>query len=194
MEQLWLVIGKLFVQLVWEVLEQWVGVVLEQGQLQNMLYVQLQSVLVGLGYEICIGVCILVEQLEVGIVKYIQKLVGVREFVLFEDVILFLMKFLEVEFCYMNINLVQENFSSFLILFWIYIFIVLVEVVVFQCSLFLVFNRLKIVLQNLEICFYVEGCGLLFEVLYIVIFQVLQRDLELQVVFSWEFIWKYFCS
>uniref|UniRef100_A0A2K6SNA3 Unc-13 homolog D n=1 Tax=Saimiri boliviensis boliviensis TaxID=39432 RepID=A0A2K6SNA3_SAIBB len=112
MEQLRLVIGKLPAQLAWEALEQRVGAVLEQGQLQNTLHAQLQSALAGLGHEIRTGVHTLAEQLEVGIAKHIQKLVGVRESVLPEDAILPLMKFLEVELCYMNTNLVQENFSA----------------------------------------------------------------------------------
>ena len=52
MEQLRLVIGKLPTQLAWEALEQRVGAVLEQGQLQNTLYAQLQGALAGLGHEI----------------------------------------------------------------------------------------------------------------------------------------------
>lgn len=111
MEQLRLVIGKLPTQLAWEALEQRVVAVLEQGQLQNTLHAQLQSALAGLGHEIRTGVRTLAEQLEVGIAKHIQKLVGIKESVLPEDAILPLMKFLEVELCYMNTNLVQENFS-----------------------------------------------------------------------------------
>uniref|UniRef100_A0A4W2C338 Unc-13 homolog D n=1 Tax=Bos indicus x Bos taurus TaxID=30522 RepID=A0A4W2C338_BOBOX len=111
MEQLRLVIGKLPTQLAWEALEQRVGPVLEQEQLQNTLHAQLQGALAGLGHEIRTGVRTLAEQLEAGIAKHIQKLVGIRESVLPEDAILPLMKFLEVELCYMNTNLVQENFS-----------------------------------------------------------------------------------
>ncbi|KAF6300095.1 unc-13-like protein D [Rhinolophus ferrumequinum] len=111
MEQLRLVIGKLPTQLAWEALEQRVGAVLEQGQLQNTLHAQLEGALAGLGHEIRSGVRTLTEQLEVGITKHIQNLVRVRDSVLPEDAILPLMKFLEVELCYMNTNLVQENFS-----------------------------------------------------------------------------------
>uniref|UniRef100_A0A8C9CFP7 Unc-13 homolog D n=1 Tax=Phocoena sinus TaxID=42100 RepID=A0A8C9CFP7_PHOSS len=111
MEQLRLVIGKLPTQLAWEALEQRVGAVLEQGQLQNTLHAQLQGALAGLGHEIRTGVRTLAEQLEVGIAKHIWKLVGIKESVLPEDAVLPLMKFLEVKLCYMNTNLVQENFS-----------------------------------------------------------------------------------
>ncbi|XP_027829891.1 protein unc-13 homolog D isoform X5 [Ovis aries] len=111
MEQLRLVIGKLPTQLAWEALEQRVGAVLEQEQLQNTLHAQLQGALAGLGHEIRTGVRTLAKQLEAGIAKHIQKLVGIRESVLPEDAILPLMKFLEVKLCYMNTNLVQENFS-----------------------------------------------------------------------------------
>lgn len=133
MEQLRLVIGRLPTQLAWEALEQRVGAVLEQGQLQNTLHAQLQGALAGLGHEIRTGVRTLAEQvpvqpavtpshpssarstphppsrtqgdvrppplpepalpptilcpqLEVGIAKHIQNLVGVRESILPEDV------------------------------------------------------------------------------------------------------------
>lgn len=62
MEQLRLVIGKLPTQLAWEALEQRVGAVLEQGQLQNTLHTQLQGALAGLGHEIRTGVHTLAEQ------------------------------------------------------------------------------------------------------------------------------------
>uniref|UniRef100_G1QLU3 Unc-13 homolog D n=1 Tax=Nomascus leucogenys TaxID=61853 RepID=G1QLU3_NOMLE len=194
MEQLRLVIGKLPAQLAWEALEQRVGGVLEQGQLQNTLHAQLQSALAGLGHEIRTGVRTLAEQLEVGIAKHIQKLVGVRESVLPEDAILPLMKFLEVELCYMNTNLVQENFSSLLTLLWTHTLTVLVEAAASQRSSSLASNRLKIALQNLEICFHAEGCGLPPEALHTATFQALQRDLELQAASSRELIRKYFCS
>ncbi|XP_077922214.1 protein unc-13 homolog D isoform X5 [Halichoerus grypus] len=85
MEQLRLVIGKLPTQLAWEALEQRVGAVLEQGQLQHTLHAQLQGTLAGLGHEIRTGVRTLAKQLEVGIAKHIQKLVGLKESVLPED-------------------------------------------------------------------------------------------------------------
>ncbi|XP_053425515.1 protein unc-13 homolog D isoform X2 [Nycticebus coucang] len=194
MEQLRLVIGKLPTQLSWETLEQRVGAVLEQGQLQNTLHAQLQGALAGLGHEIRTGVRTLAEQLEVGIAKHIQKLVGVRESVPPEDAILPLMKFLEVELCYMNTNLVQENFSSLLTLLWTHTLMVLVEVAASQRSSCLASSRLKIALQNLEICFHAEGCGLPPEALYTATFQALQRDLELQAASSRELIQRYFCS
>ncbi|KAG8509595.1 Protein unc-13D [Galemys pyrenaicus] len=194
MEQLRLVIGKLPAQLAWDALEQRVGAVLEQGQLQNTLHDQLQGALARLGHEIRAGVRTLAEQLEVGIAKHIQKLVGVKESVLPEDAILPLMKFLEVELCYMNTNLVQENFSSLLALLWTHTLAVLVEVAASQRSCPLASRRLKTVLQNLEICFYAEGCGLPPEALHTATFQALQRDLELQAASSRELIQKYFCS
>ena len=46
----------------WEALEQRVGAVLEQGQLQNTLHAQLQGALAGLGHEIRTGVRTLAEQ------------------------------------------------------------------------------------------------------------------------------------
>ncbi|KAK2112070.1 Protein unc-13 D [Saguinus oedipus] len=241
MEQLRLVIGKLPAQLAWEALEHRVGAVLEQGQLQNTLHAQLQSALAGLGHEIRTGVHTLAEQLEVGIAKHIQKLVGVRESVLPEDAILPLMKFLEVELCYLNTNLVQENFSSdddddsalppcgiwalrrlpdllefcstptstarapwslavfisytvLLTLLWTHTLTVLEEVAASQRSSSLASNRLKIALQNLEICFHAEGCGLPPEALHTATFQALQRNLELQAASSRELIRRYFCG
>lgn len=62
MEQLRLVIGRLPTQLAWEALEQRVGAVLEQEQLQNTLHAQLQSALAGLSHEIRTGVRTLAEQ------------------------------------------------------------------------------------------------------------------------------------
>ncbi|XP_022378995.1 protein unc-13 homolog D isoform X1 [Enhydra lutris kenyoni] len=194
MEQLRLVIGKLPAQLAWEALEQRVGAVLEQGQLQNTLHAQLQGALAGLGHEIRTGVRTLAQQLEVGIATHIQKLVGVKESVLPEDAILPLMKFLEVKLCYMNTNLVQENFSSLLTLLWTHTLTVLMEAAASQRSCPLASSRLKIALQNLEICFYAEGCGLPPAALHTDDFQALQRDLELQAASSRELIRKYFCS
>ncbi|XP_045841608.1 protein unc-13 homolog D isoform X3 [Meles meles] len=194
MEQLRLVIGKLPAQLAWEALEQRVGAVLEQGQLQNTLHAQLQGALAGLSHEIRTGVRTLARQLEVGIATHIQKLVGVKESVLPEDAILPLMKFLEVKLCYMNTNLVQENFSSLLTLLWTHTLTVLIEAAASQRSCPLASSRLKVALQNLEICFYAEGCGLPPAALHTDDFQALQRDLELQAASSRELIRKYFCS
>ena len=147
MEQLRLIIDKLPTQLAWEALEQRVGAVLEEGQLQNTLHAQLQGALAGLGHEIRTGVRTLAEQLEVGIATHIQKLIGVKESVLPEDAILPLMKFLEVKLCYMNTNLVQENFSSLLTLLWTHTLTVLVEVASSQRSSSLASGRLKVALQ-----------------------------------------------
>ncbi|KAM8944128.1 protein unc-13 homolog D isoform 2-T2 [Lycaon pictus] len=194
MEQLRLVIGRLPTQLAWEAVEQRVGAVLEQGQLQNTLHAQLQGALAGLGHEIRTGVRTLAKQLEAGIAKHIQKLVDVKESVLPEDAILPLMKFLEVKLCYMNTNLVQENFSSLLTLLWTHTLTVLVDVAASQRSCPLASSRLKIALQNLEICFYAEGCGLPPAALHTVTFQALRRDLELQAASSRELIQKYYCS
>ncbi|XP_034881883.1 protein unc-13 homolog D isoform X1 [Mirounga leonina] len=194
MEQLRLVIGKLPTQLAWEALEQRVGAVLEQRQLQNTLHAQLQGALAGLGHEIRTGVRTLAKQLEVGIAKHIQKLVGLKESVLPEDAILPLMKFLEVKLCYLNTNLVQENFSSLLTLLWTYTLTLLMEGAASQRSCPLASSRLKTALQNLEICFYAEGCGLPPAALHTNTFQALQRDLELQATSSRELIQKYFCS
>ncbi|XP_031210680.1 protein unc-13 homolog D isoform X5 [Mastomys coucha] len=194
MEQLRLIIDKLPTQLAWEALEQRVGAVLEKGQLQNTLHAQLQGALAGLGHEIRTGVRTLAEQLEVGIATHIQKLIGVKESVLPEDAILPLMKFLEVKLCYMNTNLVQENFSSLLTLLWTHTLTVLVEVAASQRSSSLASSRLKVALENLEICFHAEGCGLPPEALHTDTFQALQSDLELQAASSRELIQKYFCS
>ncbi|KAM6164831.1 protein unc-13 homolog D isoform 2-T2 [Rhynchocyon petersi] len=194
MEQLRLVMGRLPTQLAWEALEQRVGAVLEEGQLRHTLHAQLQGALAGLGHEIRTGVCTLAKQLEVGIAKHIQKLLGVRESVLPEDAILPLMKFLMVELCYMNTNLVQENFSSLLTLLWTHTLTVLAEAAASQRNSQLASNRLKIALQNLEVCFHAEGCGLPSEALHTATFQALQQDLALQAASSRQLIQKYFCS
>ncbi|KAM7334597.1 hypothetical protein ACRRTK_007917 [Alexandromys fortis] len=194
MEQLRLIIDKLPTQLAWEALEQRVGAVLEQGQLQNTLHAQLQGALAGLGHEIRTGVRTLAEQLEVGIATHIQKLIGIKESVPPEDAILPLMKFLEVKLFYMNTNLVQENFSSLLTLLWTHTLTVLAEVASSQRSSPLASSRLRAALQSLEVCFHAEGCGLPPEALHTATFQALQRDLELQAASSRELIQKYFCS
>lgn len=67
MEQLRLVIGRLPTQLAWEAVEQRVGAVLEQGQLQNTLHAQLQGALAGLGHEIRTGVRTLAKQVPCAI-------------------------------------------------------------------------------------------------------------------------------
>uniref|UniRef100_A0A287AM91 Unc-13 homolog D n=1 Tax=Sus scrofa TaxID=9823 RepID=A0A287AM91_PIG len=166
----------------------------DQGQAANMLCVVVNNMEQLRLVKIRTGVRTLAEQLEVGIAKHIQKLVGIKESVLPEDAILPLMKFLEVELCYMNTNLVQENFSSLLTLLWTHTLMVLAEVAASQRSCPLASRRLKIALQNLEICFYAEGCGLPPEALHTATFQALQRDLELQAASSRELIQKYFCS
>lgn len=193
-ERLRLIIDKLPTQLAWEALEQRVGAVLEQGQLQNTLHAQLQGALAGLGHEIRTGVRTLAEQLEVGIATHIQKLIDAKGSILPEDAILPLMKFLEVKLCYMNTNLVQENFSSLLTLLWTHTLTVLVEAAASHRNSSLASSRLKVTLQNLEICFHAEGCGLPPEALHTDTFLALQSDLELQAASSRELIQKYFHS
>lgn len=193
-ERLRLIIDKLPTQLAWEALEQRVGAVLEQGQLQNTLHAQLQGALAGLGHEIRTGVRTLAEQLEVGIATHIQKLIDAKGSILPEDAILPLMKFLEVKLCYMNTNLVQENFSSLLTLLWTHTLTVLVEAAASHRNSSLASSRLKVALQNLEICFHAEGCGLPPEALHTDTFLALQSDLELQAASSRELIQKYFRS
>ncbi|XP_055448023.1 protein unc-13 homolog D [Psammomys obesus] len=194
MEQLRLVVDKLPAQLAWEALEQRVGAALEQGQLQNTLHAQLQGALAGLAHEIRTGVRTLAEQLEAGIAMHIQKLIAAKGSVLPEDAILPLMKFLEVKLCYMNTNLVRENFNSLLTLLWTHTLTVLVEAASSQRTSSLASSRLKVALQNLEICFHAEGCGLPLEDLHTATFQALQSDLELQAASSRELIQKYFCN
>uniref|UniRef100_A0A8C5KRK1 Protein unc-13 homolog D n=1 Tax=Jaculus jaculus TaxID=51337 RepID=A0A8C5KRK1_JACJA len=190
MEQLRLVIGKLPTQLAWEALEQRVGAVLEQGQLHNTLHAQLQGALAGLNHEIRTGVRTLAEQLEVGIATRIQKLMGVKESVLPEDAIVPLLKFLEVKLCYMNTNLVQENFSRSAAPAppWPHH-----PTSPRPQRLLGAGARLQTPL-NLEICFHAEGCGLPPEALHTATFKALQKDLELQAASSRELIQKYFRS
>ncbi|XP_075415568.1 protein unc-13 homolog D [Tenrec ecaudatus] len=193
MEQLRLVIGRLPTQLGWEALEQRVSTVLAQEQLQHTLHAQLQGALAGLGHEIRTGVRTLAEQLEVGIAKHIQKLLALKESVLLEDAIVPLMKFLEAELCYMNTNLVRENFSSLLTLLWTHTLTVLAEAAASQRTSPLASSRLKAALQNLEIIFHAEGCGLPPEARHTATFEALQRDLELQAASSRQLIRLYFC-
>ncbi|MEJ1269290.1 unc-13 homolog D [Cricetulus griseus] len=188
MEQLRLIIDKLPTQLAWEALEQRVGAVLEQGQLHNTLHAQLQGTLAGLGHEIRTGVRTLAEQLEVGIATHIQKLIGVKESVLPEDSIFASSPILP--FCVRH----RLPLASLLTLLWTHTLTVLVEVASSQRSSLLASSRLKAALQNLEICFHAEGCGLPPEALHTATFQALQRDLELQSASSRELIQKYFCS
>ncbi|XP_045155793.1 protein unc-13 homolog D isoform X2 [Echinops telfairi] len=193
MEQLRLVIDRLPAQLGWEALEQRVSAVLAQEQLQHTLHAQLQGALAGLGHEIRTGVRTLAKQLEVGIAKHIQKLLAVKESVLLEDAVVPLMKFLEAELCYMNTNLVWENFSSLLTLLWTHTLTVLAEAATSQRTSPLASSRLKAALQNLEIIFHAEGCGLPPEARHTATFEALQKDLELQAASSRQLIRLYFC-
>ena len=79
MEQLRLVIGKLPTQLAWEALEQRVGAVVEQEQLQNTLHAQLQGALAGLGHEIRTGVRTLAEHPYIIILLACSLLIFVSE-------------------------------------------------------------------------------------------------------------------
>ncbi|OWK14275.1 hypothetical protein Celaphus_00001621 [Cervus elaphus hippelaphus] len=82
---------------------------------------------------------------------------------------------------------------SLLSLLWTHTLTVLAEVAASQRSCLLASSRLKFALQNLEICFYAEGCGLPPEALHTATFQALQRDLELQAASSRELVNRYFC-
>ncbi|XP_029402010.1 protein unc-13 homolog D [Mus pahari] len=205
MEQLRLIIDKLPTQLAWEALEQRVGAVLEQRQLQNTLHAQLQGALAGLGHEIRTGVRTLAEQLEVGIATHIQKLIGVKESVLPEDMQPFLCTPPVSSNSYSRTSFLPPlSFgpvsgarlppASLLTLLWTHTLTVLVEVASSQSSSSLASGRLKVALQNLEVCFHAEGCGLPPEALHTDTFQALQSDLELQAASCRELIQKYFCS
>ncbi|XP_078012046.1 protein unc-13 homolog D isoform X4 [Phascolarctos cinereus] len=170
MEQLRLVVLKLPTQLAWKDLEQWAGAILEPEQLQHTLHAQLQGALAGLDHEIRSGVRTLAEQLEAGISRHIQKIVGTSKTTVPEDAILPLMKFLESEFHYMNRNLVQENFNSLLLLLWTHTLSVLTQTAAAQQSSLLTSQKLKIALQDL------------------------QRKLELQASSSQELIQRYFSN
>ncbi|XP_007482696.2 protein unc-13 homolog D isoform X2 [Monodelphis domestica] len=192
MEQLRLVVLRLPTQLSWQDLEQWAGAVLEPEQLQHTLHAQLQGALAGLDHEIRSGVRTLAEQLEAGISRHIQRIVS--ESAVPEDAILPLMRFLESELHYMNRNLVQENFNSLLSLLWTHTLSVLTQTAAAQRSSPVTSLKLKTALQNLEFCFYAEGCGLSPEALHIPLLQDLQRKLELQASSSQELIQRYFSN
>ncbi|XP_072501830.1 protein unc-13 homolog D isoform X5 [Notamacropus eugenii] len=132
--------------------------------------------------------------LEAGISRHIQKIVGSSKTTVPEDAILPLMKFLESELHYMNSNLVQENFNSLLSLLWTHTLSVLTQTAAAQQSSPLTSQKLKTALQNLELCFYGEGCGLSPEVLHTPSLQDLQRKLELQASSSQELIQRYFSN
>ncbi|XP_074121257.1 protein unc-13 homolog D isoform X1 [Sminthopsis crassicaudata] len=194
MEQLRLVVLKLPTQLAWQDLEQWAGAILEPEQLQHTLHAQLKGALTGLDHEIRSGVRTLAEQLEAGISRHIQKIVATSENTVPEDAILPLMKFLESELHYMNRNLVQENFNSLLSLLWTHTLSVLTQTAAAQRNSVLTSQKLKTALQNLELCFYAEGCGLSPEVLHTPSLQDLQRKLELQASSTQELIQRYFSN
>ncbi|XP_077922213.1 protein unc-13 homolog D isoform X4 [Halichoerus grypus] len=179
MEQLRLVIGKLPTQLAWEALEQRVGAVLEQGQLQHTLHAQLQGTLAGLGHEIRTGVRTLAKQAP-------------------SDVTLFCASSWRWALRSTSRNSWASRSLSclriLLTLLWTYTLTVLMEGAASQRSCPLASSRLKTALQNLEICFYAEGCGLPPAALHTDTFQALQRDLELQAASSRELIQKYFCN
>uniref|UniRef100_A0A5F8HG06 Unc-13 homolog D n=1 Tax=Monodelphis domestica TaxID=13616 RepID=A0A5F8HG06_MONDO len=165
MEQLRLVVLRLPTQLSWQDLEQWAGAVLEPEQLQHTLHAQLQGALAGLDHEIRSGVRTLAEQVP----SFWRK----------------------TEWFGPCLTLGLLWACSLLSLLWTHTLSVLTQTAAAQRSSPVTSLKLKTALQNLEFCFYAEGCGLSPEALHI---PLLQRKLELQASSSQELIQRYFSN
>uniref|UniRef100_A0A670XWA1 Unc-13 homolog D n=1 Tax=Pseudonaja textilis TaxID=8673 RepID=A0A670XWA1_PSETE len=111
-EQLRMMILKLPKQLNWAGLEQNTGPVITSEQIQHTLHQQLQASVSCLNNEIRGVVQTLVTKMDARIAQHIQQLSVCSDPDNPEDCITPLMRFLEHELQYLNMNLVQENFNS----------------------------------------------------------------------------------
>ncbi|KAG8129028.1 hypothetical protein E2320_016379, partial [Naja naja] len=117
-EQLRMMILKLPKQLNWARLEQNTGPVITSEQIQHTLHQQLQASVSCLNNEIRGVVQTLATKMDARIAQHIQELSVCSDSDNPEDCITPLMRFLDHELQYLNMNLVQENFNSLLELLW----------------------------------------------------------------------------
>uniref|UniRef100_A0A8C3SEU4 Unc-13 homolog D n=1 Tax=Chelydra serpentina TaxID=8475 RepID=A0A8C3SEU4_CHESE len=191
-EQLRLLILKLPAQLDWGRLEQRTEGVIEPEQIQHTLHNQLQGTITCLDHEIRDVVQNLAKKLDAGISRHIQKLAASSDSKDPEDSIIPLMKFLESELQYMNQHLVQENFNCLLELLWSHTLNELTAAANQQLSSSRYYRKLQFALQNLELCFHAEGCGLPTDALHTPAFMDLEAGLKLRSATSRKVIQCYF--
>lgn len=192
-EQLRMMILRLPLQLDWAGLEQKAGNAIAPEQIQNTLHHQLQATVTFLNNEIRSVVQTLATKLDAGITRHIQELLASCDSKDPEDCITPLMKFLECEFCYLNGNLVRENFNSLLEVLWNHTLNKLAGAAKQQVGNLKYFRKLHIALQSLELCFHGDGCGLPKDSLHIAEFTALEKELELCCSTTRKLIQKYFC-
>ncbi|XP_074870572.1 protein unc-13 homolog D [Carettochelys insculpta] len=191
-EQLRLLILKLPAQLDWGRLEQQTEGIIEPEQIQHTLHNQLQGTVTCLDHEIRDVVVTLAAKLDSGISRHIQELAASSDSREPEDSVIPLMKFLESELQYMNQHLVQENFNCLLDLLWNHTLNVLTAAVRQQHSSSRYYRKLQFALQNLELCFYAEGCGLPMNTLHTAEFMALEKELALRAASTRNLIQQYF--
>ncbi|XP_038227972.1 protein unc-13 homolog D isoform X1 [Dermochelys coriacea] len=191
-KQLRLLILKLPDQLEWKHLEQRMEGIIEPEQIQHTLHNQLQGTTTCLDHEIRDVVQNLAKKLDAGISRHIQKLAACSDSKDPEDSIIPLMKFLESELQYMNQHLVQENFNCLLELLWNHILNELTAAANQQQNSSRYYRKLQFALQNLELCFHAEGCGLSTGALHTPAFMDLEEGLKLRSTTSRKLIQSYF--
>ncbi|XP_058022565.1 protein unc-13 homolog D isoform X3 [Ahaetulla prasina] len=193
-EQLRMMILKLPKQLNWAFLEQNTGPVITPEQIQHTLHQQLQASVSCLNNEIRGVVKTLATKMDARIARHIQELSVCSDSDNPENCITPLMRFLEYEFQYLNVNLVQENFNSLLELLWNHTLDLLKNATKQQVGKLDYFRRFQFALQSLELCFHGEGCGLSKDALHTPAFIALEKELDLCSSTSRKLIEKYFSA
>ncbi|KAM3844898.1 protein unc-13 homolog D isoform 1-T3 [Vipera latastei] len=193
-EQLRMMILKLPKQLDWARLEQNAGPVITPEQIQHTLHQQLQASISCLNNEIRGVVQTLAIKMDARIAQHIQELSVCSDTNNPEDCITPLMRFLEYELQYLNMNLVQENFNSLLELLWNHTLDLLKDATKHQVGKLDYFRKFQFALQSLEFCFHGEGCGLSKEALRTPAFIALEKELDLCSSTSRKLIEKYFSA
>ncbi|CAM4555720.1 protein unc-13 homolog D isoform X1 [Lepidochelys kempii] len=191
-KQLRLLILKLPKQLEWGHLEQRMKDIIEPEQFQHTLHDQLQGTITCLDHEIRDVVQNLAKKLDAGISRHIQNLAACSDSQDPEDSIIPLMKFLESELQYMNQHLVQENFKCLLELLWNHTLNELTAAANQLQNSSRYYRKLQFALQNLELCFHAEGCGLPTDALHTPAFMDLEEGLKLRSATSRKLIQSYF--
>uniref|UniRef100_A0A670Y332 Unc-13 homolog D n=1 Tax=Pseudonaja textilis TaxID=8673 RepID=A0A670Y332_PSETE len=171
-EQLRMMILKLPKQLNWAGLEQNTGPVITSEQIQHTLHQQLQASVSCLNNEIR------------GVVQTLVTKVT-------SQCITPLMRFLEHELQYLNMNLVQENFNSLLELLWNHTLDLLKDATKQQVGKLDYFRKFQF---SLEFCFHGEGCGLSKDALHTPAFIALEKELDLCSSTTRKLIEKYFIA
>uniref|UniRef100_A0A8C6YKE7 Unc-13 homolog D n=1 Tax=Naja naja TaxID=35670 RepID=A0A8C6YKE7_NAJNA len=180
-EQLRMMILKLPKQLNWARLEQNTGPVITSEQIQHTLHQQLQASVSCLNNEIR-GV---VQTLATKVTSQAQSSSSPPV------CITPLMRFLDHELQYLNMNLVQENFNSLLELLWNHTLDLLKNATKQEVGKLDYFRKFQF---SLELCFHGEGCGLSKDALRTPAFIALEKELDLCSSTSRKLIEKYFSA